>query len=148
MEKQGKEASELQALNRILAAMNKLLTEENDRLQKEVSQLVNENGFMRQQVNIVSLSLFIFIHYYSFFCELIIVMVWLRHAACCCHMVLVVSNVNSYCYLLSCRCRSQLLQVLMVVTLLLLEAPIRDLQRFIFHDIFGACMPRSVRLTI
>jgi homeobox-leucine zipper protein len=67
MEKQGKEASELQALNRILAAMNKLLTEENDRLQKEVSQLVNENGFMRQQVNIVSLSLFIFIHYYSFF---------------------------------------------------------------------------------
>jgi homeobox-leucine zipper protein len=67
MEKQRKEASELQALNRILAAMNKLLTEENDRLQKEVSQLVNENGFMRQQVNIVSLSLFIFIHYYSFF---------------------------------------------------------------------------------
>jgi homeobox-leucine zipper protein len=67
MEKQGKEASELQALNRILAAMNKLLTEENDRQQKEVSQLVNENGFMRQQVNIVSLSLFIFIHYYSFF---------------------------------------------------------------------------------
>ncbi|WJX74248.1 Homeobox-leucine zipper protein hox32 [Trifolium repens] len=51
MEKQRKEASELQALNRILAAMNKLLTEENDRLQKEVSQLVNENEFMRQQVN-------------------------------------------------------------------------------------------------
>jgi hypothetical protein len=148
MEKQRKEAFELQTLNVILAAMNKLLTEENDRLQKEVSQLVNENEFMRQQVNTVSLSLFIFIHYYSLFCELIIVMVWLRHAACCCHMVLVVSNVNSYCYLLSCRCRSQLLQVLMVVTLLLLEAPIRDLQRFIFHDIFGACMPRSVRLTI
>lgn len=67
MEKHGKEASELQALNRILAAMNKLLTEENDRLQKEVSQLVNENEFMRQQVNNVSLSLFSFIHYYIFF---------------------------------------------------------------------------------
>jgi homeobox-leucine zipper protein len=67
MEKQRKEASELQALNRILAAMNKLLTEENDRLQKQVSQLVNENEFMRQQVNNVSLSLFSFIHYYIFF---------------------------------------------------------------------------------
>ncbi|WJX74246.1 hypothetical protein P8452_57920 [Trifolium repens] len=54
MEKQRKEASELQALNRILAAMNKLLTEENDRLQKEVSQLVNENEFMRQQVNTIT----------------------------------------------------------------------------------------------
>jgi homeobox-leucine zipper protein len=67
MEKQRKEASELQALNRILAAMNKLLTEESDRLQKQVSQLVNENEFMRQQVNNVSLSLFSFIHYYIFF---------------------------------------------------------------------------------
>jgi homeobox-leucine zipper protein len=75
MEKQRKEAFELQTLNVILAAMNKLLTEENDRLQKEVSQLVNENEFMRQQVNTVSLSLFIFIHYYIFFCELIIVIV-------------------------------------------------------------------------
>ncbi|MCI25476.1 homeobox-leucine zipper protein REVOLUTA-like, partial [Trifolium medium] len=50
-EKQRKESSELQTLNRRLAAMNKLLTEENDRLQKQVSQLVNENGFMRQQIN-------------------------------------------------------------------------------------------------
>jgi homeobox-leucine zipper protein len=75
MEKQRKEAFELQTLNVILAAMNKLLTEENDRLQKEVSQLVNENEFMRQQVNTVSLSLFSFIHYYIFFCELIIVIV-------------------------------------------------------------------------
>ncbi|WJX74247.1 hypothetical protein P8452_57921 [Trifolium repens] len=54
MEKQRKEASELQALNRILAAMNKLLTEENNRMQKEVSQLVNENEFMRQQVNTIT----------------------------------------------------------------------------------------------
>ncbi|WJX69443.1 hypothetical protein P8452_53686 [Trifolium repens] len=54
MEKQRKEAFELQTLNVILAAMNKLLTEENDRLQKEVSQLVNENEFMRQQVNTIT----------------------------------------------------------------------------------------------
>jgi homeobox-leucine zipper protein len=66
MEKQKKEASELQALNRILAAMTKLLTEENDRLHKQVSQLVNENEFMRQQVNNVSLSLFSFIHNFIF----------------------------------------------------------------------------------
>jgi hypothetical protein len=51
----------------IAGFVNKLLTEENDRLQKEVSQLENENEFMRQQVNIVSLSLFSFIHYYIFF---------------------------------------------------------------------------------
>jgi homeobox-leucine zipper protein len=34
--------------------MNKLLMEENDRLQKQVSQLVCENGFMRQQLHTVS----------------------------------------------------------------------------------------------
>lgn len=33
--------------------MNKLLMEENDRLQKQVSQLVCENGFMRQQLQTV-----------------------------------------------------------------------------------------------
>ncbi|KAI5399573.1 hypothetical protein KIW84_064781 [Lathyrus oleraceus] len=49
-EKQRKEASQLQTMNRKLAAMNKLLTEENERLQKQVSELVNENGFMRQQL--------------------------------------------------------------------------------------------------
>ncbi|KAL5729051.1 Homeobox-leucine zipper protein ATHB-15 [Ranunculus cassubicifolius] len=38
-EKQRKEASRLQAVNRKLTAMNKLLMEENDRLQKQVSQL-------------------------------------------------------------------------------------------------------------
>ncbi|GAU15654.1 hypothetical protein TSUD_109120 [Trifolium subterraneum] len=53
-EKQRKESSELQTLNRRLAAMNKLLTEENDRLQKQVSQLVNENGFMRQQITTIT----------------------------------------------------------------------------------------------
>ncbi|KAK2370826.1 homeobox-leucine zipper protein ATHB-15 [Trifolium repens] len=53
-EKQRKEASNLQTVNRRLAAMNKLLMEENDRLQKQVSQLVNENGFMRQQVNTIT----------------------------------------------------------------------------------------------
>lgn len=38
--------------------MNKLLMEENDRLQKQVSQLVDENGYMRQQLqNVSSLSL-------------------------------------------------------------------------------------------
>ncbi|XP_028084033.1 uncharacterized protein LOC114285207 [Camellia sinensis] len=34
-----------------MTAMNKLLMEENDRLQKQVSQLVCENGFMRQQLH-------------------------------------------------------------------------------------------------
>lgn len=35
--------------------MNKLLMEENDRLQKQVSQLVYDNGFMRQKLHTVSL---------------------------------------------------------------------------------------------
>ncbi|PWA82648.1 homeobox protein [Artemisia annua] len=48
-EKQRKEASRLQAVNRKLSAMNKLLMEENDRLQKQVSNLVYENGYFRQQ---------------------------------------------------------------------------------------------------
>ncbi|XP_051137577.1 homeobox-leucine zipper protein ATHB-8-like isoform X1 [Andrographis paniculata] len=47
-EKQRKEASRLQAVNRKLTAMNKLLMEENDRLQKQVSQLVYENSYFRQ----------------------------------------------------------------------------------------------------
>ncbi|GER52114.1 homeobox-leucine zipper protein HOX32 [Striga asiatica] len=47
-EKQRKEASRLQAVNRKLSAMNKLLMEENDRLQKQVSQLVYENSYFRQ----------------------------------------------------------------------------------------------------
>ncbi|GFQ08848.1 homeobox-leucine zipper protein hox32 [Phtheirospermum japonicum] len=34
--------------------MNKLLMEENDRLQKQVSHLVYENGYMRQQIHTVS----------------------------------------------------------------------------------------------
>lgn len=52
-EKQRKESSRLQALNRKLTAMNKLLMEENDRLQKQVSQLVYENGYYRQQTQSV-----------------------------------------------------------------------------------------------
>ncbi|KAI3691146.1 hypothetical protein L2E82_49364 [Cichorium intybus] len=48
-EKQRKEASRLQAVNRKLTAMNKLLMEENDRLQKQVSHLVYENSYFRQQ---------------------------------------------------------------------------------------------------
>ncbi|KAI4343094.1 hypothetical protein MLD38_027637 [Melastoma candidum] len=50
-EKQRKEAFRLQTVNRKLTAMNKLLMEENDRLQKQVSQLVYENGYMRQQLH-------------------------------------------------------------------------------------------------
>ncbi|KAM7279459.1 hypothetical protein ACFE04_006593 [Oxalis oulophora] len=50
-EKQRKESSSLQTVNRKLSAMNKLLMEENDRLQKQVSQLVSENGFMRQHLH-------------------------------------------------------------------------------------------------
>nr|AAX19051.1 class III HD-Zip protein 2 [Populus trichocarpa] len=53
-EKQRKESSRLQTVNRKLTAMNKLLMEENDRLQKQVSQLVCENGFMRQQLQTVT----------------------------------------------------------------------------------------------
>ncbi|KAL8108430.1 homeobox-leucine zipper protein ATHB-14-like [Apium graveolens] len=49
-EKQRKEASRLQTVNRKLTAMNKLLMEENDRLQKQVSHLVYENGYMRTQL--------------------------------------------------------------------------------------------------
>lgn len=50
-EKQRKESSRLQTVNRKLSAMNKLLMEENDRLQKQVSQLVCENGIMRHQLH-------------------------------------------------------------------------------------------------
>ncbi|KAJ8465116.1 hypothetical protein OPV22_027668 [Ensete ventricosum] len=50
-EKQRNEASRLQTVNRKLTAMNKLLMEENDRLQKQVSQLVYENGYMRHQLH-------------------------------------------------------------------------------------------------
>lgn len=80
-EKQRKEASQLQSVNRKLSAMNKLLMEENERLQKQVSQLVNENGFMRQQLHPVSP---IIVHFHSllyifFFCEMVIIIVWLRH---------------------------------------------------------------------
>ncbi|KAK1266082.1 Homeobox-leucine zipper protein HOX9 [Acorus gramineus] len=55
-EKQRKEASRLQTVNRKLNAMNKLLMEENERLQKQVSQLVYENGYMRQQLQSASLA--------------------------------------------------------------------------------------------
>ncbi|GJN35492.1 hypothetical protein PR202_gb24275 [Eleusine coracana subsp. coracana] len=50
-EKQRKESSRLQTVNRKLGAMNKLLMEENDRLQKQVSRLVDDNGFMRNQLH-------------------------------------------------------------------------------------------------
>lgn len=56
-EKQRKEGSRLQTLNRKLTAMNKLLMEENDRLQKQVSHLVYENGYMRTQIQTVSCAL-------------------------------------------------------------------------------------------
>ncbi|XP_068664718.1 homeobox-leucine zipper protein REVOLUTA-like isoform X2 [Aristolochia californica] len=55
-EKQRKESSRLQTVNRKLTAMNKLLMEENERLQKQVSQLVYENGHMRQQLQSASLA--------------------------------------------------------------------------------------------
>ncbi|TXG67787.1 hypothetical protein EZV62_009062 [Acer yangbiense] len=45
-----KEASRLQTMNRKLSAMNKLLMVENDSLQKQVSHLVYENGYMRTQL--------------------------------------------------------------------------------------------------
>ncbi|GER48913.1 homeobox-leucine zipper protein HOX32 [Striga asiatica] len=49
-EKQRKESSRLHSVNRKLTAMNKLLMEENDRLQKQVSHLVYDNGHMRQKL--------------------------------------------------------------------------------------------------
>ncbi|XP_010526102.1 PREDICTED: homeobox-leucine zipper protein ATHB-8 [Tarenaya hassleriana] len=55
-EKQRKEASRLQAVNRKLTAMNKLLMEENDRLQKQVSQLVYENSYFRQHTQNANLA--------------------------------------------------------------------------------------------
>ncbi|KAL4334248.1 hypothetical protein GQ457_07G031640 [Hibiscus cannabinus] len=55
-EKQRKEASRLQAVNRKLTAMNKLLMEENDRLQKQVSHLVYENGCFRQHTQNATLA--------------------------------------------------------------------------------------------
>ncbi|CAA6657912.1 unnamed protein product [Spirodela intermedia] len=53
-EKQRKESTRLQTVNRKLTAMNKLLMEENDRLQKQVSHLTYENGYMRQQLHTTS----------------------------------------------------------------------------------------------
>ncbi|KEH36073.1 class III homeodomain leucine zipper protein [Medicago truncatula] len=55
-EKQRKEAGRLQAVNRKLTAMNKLLMEENDRLQKQVSHLVYENTFFRQHTQNTTLA--------------------------------------------------------------------------------------------
>ncbi|KAG2548409.1 homeobox-leucine zipper protein HOX9 [Panicum virgatum] len=55
-DKQRKESSRLQAVNRKLTAMNKLLMEENERLQKQVSQLVHENAYMKQQLQNPSLA--------------------------------------------------------------------------------------------
>ncbi|CAH8365575.1 unnamed protein product [Eruca vesicaria subsp. sativa] len=53
-EKQRKEAARLQTVNIKLNAMNKLLMEENDRLQKQVSHLVYENGHMKHQIHTAS----------------------------------------------------------------------------------------------
>ena len=53
-EKQRKESSRLQTVNRKLSAMNKLLMEENDRLQKQVSRLVFDNGYMKNRLHSVS----------------------------------------------------------------------------------------------
>ncbi|CAM8915392.1 unnamed protein product [Rhodiola kirilowii] len=50
-EKQRKEASDLQSVNWNLTAMNKLLMEENERLQKQVSNLVYENGSMKHKLH-------------------------------------------------------------------------------------------------
>ncbi|XP_057979607.1 homeobox-leucine zipper protein REVOLUTA-like [Malania oleifera] len=50
-EKQKNETTQLQTVNKRLTANNKLLMEENDRLQSQVSQLVYENVCMRQQLH-------------------------------------------------------------------------------------------------
>ncbi|KAG8092904.1 hypothetical protein GUJ93_ZPchr0012g21079 [Zizania palustris] len=53
-EKQRKEASRLQTVNRKLTAMNKLLMEENDRLQKQVSRLVYANDYMKNNPSVAT----------------------------------------------------------------------------------------------
>ncbi|KAL8226179.1 hypothetical protein R6Q57_018736 [Mikania cordata] len=58
-EKQRKETSRLQTVNRKLAAMNKLLMEENERLQKQVTHLVGENDHFRQHTPNASFSFFL-----------------------------------------------------------------------------------------
>lgn len=60
-EKQRKESSRLQAVNRKLTAMNKLLMEENERLQKQVAVLVHENAYMKQQLQTVGSELSLFV---------------------------------------------------------------------------------------
>ncbi|VAI11598.1 unnamed protein product [Triticum turgidum subsp. durum] len=51
-----KESSRLESVNRKVSAMNKLLMEENERLQKQVSQLVHENAQVRQQLQNTSVA--------------------------------------------------------------------------------------------
>ncbi|GFP90270.1 homeobox-leucine zipper protein hox10 [Phtheirospermum japonicum] len=53
-EEQRKELSRFQTVNQNLYAMNKLLMEENDHLQKQVLHLVDDNGHMRQRLQIVT----------------------------------------------------------------------------------------------
>lgn len=53
-------------MNRKLTAMNKLLMEENERLQKQVSQLVHENAYMKQQLQSVSQVLLLGRHIITF----------------------------------------------------------------------------------
>ncbi|KAG6497968.1 hypothetical protein ZIOFF_045874 [Zingiber officinale] len=55
-EKQRKESSQLQTVNRKLMSMNKLLLEENTRLQKQVTQLVYDNSYLRQRTQNVALA--------------------------------------------------------------------------------------------
>ncbi|KAI3786093.1 hypothetical protein L1987_45220 [Smallanthus sonchifolius] len=55
-EKQRREASRLQGVNQKLSAMNKLLMEENERLQKQASHLVYENGYFRQHTENTTLA--------------------------------------------------------------------------------------------
>ncbi|KAE8820844.1 Homeobox-leucine zipper protein HOX10 [Hordeum vulgare] len=51
-----KESSRLESVNRKVSAMNKLLMEENERPQKQVSQLVHENAQVRQQLQNTSMA--------------------------------------------------------------------------------------------
>ncbi|KMZ65808.1 Homeobox-leucine zipper protein HOX32 [Zostera marina] len=55
-EKQRKETSRLQTANRKLSALNKLLMEENERLQKQLSHVVYDNGLVRQQLHITTIA--------------------------------------------------------------------------------------------
>lgn len=97
-EKQRKEASRLQTVNRKLTAMNKLLMEENDRLQKQVSHLVYENGFMKQQIQtVIPYSLMLWFGF-SFSVILMLTDIWCIIMFCHLNVLFQVKDLMLWCF--------------------------------------------------